>query len=171
MACQIDYSNMNNIRICMDDVPTGGLQELHYGVFSELEPLMKETEGVITGVTEAKLKKIVFNKKDNATKFNEVTTNETNGSQVIVPTVNVQLNGLNKATRDAAESLSRPAVRLVIFAKTVDGVVWCIGRKYGLIASSVTSGTGTGSADFNGYTITFTGEEDDNIMPATITAA
>lgn len=169
MACTIDYSKMDSVKICLDDVPTGGIQEIKYGVFSELSALLVEDEnGNLTGATAAALKTITFNKKDEATNFNEITTNQTNGSQVIVPTLTVQLNGINKATRDAAEAISKPNVRLIVFAKTVDGVIWCLGRKYGMICSQVSLNTGTGSADFNGYSLTFTGEEDDNIAPATI---
>lgn len=170
MACTLNYGAMTNIRICLDDTPAGGLQEIKYGLFNEVSATLAEADGKITGTsTIAKLRSITFNKKDETTNFTEVTTNQTNGSQVIVPTVTAQLNGLNKATRDAADKLSSPNVRLIMFVKTVDGVTWCLGRKYGMICSQVASGTGTNSGDFNGYTLTFTGEEDDNILPAELT--
>lgn len=170
MACSLNYGAMANIRICLDDVPTGGLQEIKYGLFDEVSATLEESAGKVTGTsTNSKLRTISFNKKDETTNFTEVTTNQTNGSQVIVPTLTVQLNGLNKDTRDAADKLSSPNVRLIMFVKTVDGIVWCLGRKYGMICSQVTSGTGTNSGDFNGYTLTFTGEEDDNIVPASLT--
>lgn len=172
MACTIDYSGMNNIRICVGDTPVGGITEVKYGVFSEIKPMLTETvagEVTATAATiNAKLKSIAFNKKDETSNINEVATNSTNGSKVIVPTVTIQISGLTKETRDASEKLSKPNLRLVLLVKTADGITWCIGRKYGLYASQVTSATGVGSADFTGYSLTFTGEEDDHMAAITI---
>lgn len=147
------------------DTPVGGLKELYYTVLDEVSSLTPDSStGEIT-IAKSKVKTIDFNKKDGATNFTEVTTSQPNGAQSTVPTVTVQLNGFSKATRDTLDKISNPLLRLVLIGQTDDGKYWMLGRKYGMIASQVTSGTGANNADFNGYNVTFTGEEDEMATP------
>lgn len=167
MGCTLNYQNMQGIVLSCNDKPTGGLKSLRFMMLADAPKAA--TAGKWT-VSRAKTKQLIFNKKDEATNFNESTTSQANGSSSTIPTVSVQFNGITKATRDALEQLSNPLVRLVLIAETDDGAFWMLGRSFGMILSEVSSGTGASNGDFNGYNATFTGEETDLAVPVTLTA-
>lgn len=166
MGCNLAYAQMQSVNITCNDKPIGGLKSLRYLMLSDVE----ESEAGVFSVSKAKSKALIFNKKDGATNFTEVTTSQANGSQSTVPTVMTQFNGICKATRDVLEKLSNPLVKVAIVAETADGSFWLLGRKYGMVASEVTSGTGATNGDFNGYNVTFTGEENELAVPVTVKA-
>lgn len=157
---------MQSIALYCEDKPVGGLKSLHFAMLSDIKSLAV-TNGTVT-VSKAKLKELVFNTKDGATNFTEVTTSQGNGSQSTVPTVTVQFNGINATTRDQLDKLSNPLVKLCLVGQTADGKYWLLGRKYGMVATEVTASTGANNADFNGYNVTFTGEEDELAIPCTL---
>lgn len=164
MACVTNYSKMASVVIKCEDVPTGGLQALKLGILGD-HPIVTEDDGATyTTDLSKKLIELTFNKKDEATKFNEVTNTVAGGSKVTVPTVTVQFAGINKATRDAIMKLANPMVKVCIFATTADGKIWALGREFGMMLTSVTMNTGTSASDFNGYRLTFTGEEKEKAL-------
>lgn len=167
MACTQNYALMKGIALSCDDKPTGGLVSLRLGILGDHAVTGTAETGFKTDFTKKTIN-IVFNKKDNATNFIEDTNATAGGSKIVTPTATVQLAGLNKATRDNINKLANPLVKVVLFAETVDGVVWMMGREFGMYLSSVEGGTGVAASDFNGYTLTFTGEEKDKSIPVTV---
>lgn len=164
MACKLPYAQMKSISLTCEDKATGGIRAIHYMMQHDCVPVSED--GTLV-VDKTKTRQIAFNLKDGATNFSEVTNAQANGTASTVPTIVSQLNGLNKATRDSLEKLSNPLVKLVLIAETADGTMWAFGRGYGLVLTEVASGTGAGNGDFNGYTITFTGEEQELACVAT----
>lgn len=165
MACTLNYKGMQSIHLDCNDIPVGGLKSIRYAYHKDV---VETTPGKPT-ISASKLKEIRFNKKDGATNFTEVTTSQANGSQSTVPTLTVQLNGLNATTRQALDAISSPLVKLAIVAEDANGTLWVLGRKYGMVLTEVTAGTGASNGDFNGYNLTFTGEE--NELAAVITVS
>jgi hypothetical protein len=154
MACALTQGfNLD----CRDS--KGGLKEIY---FIEIDNLATITEvaGVITVLTKDTGKQ--FRKysliKNTSNVEEAIQANEANGTIFYQQTANVILNKLQTSVRN--EILLLAQNRLVAVAVDYNGVGWMLGKENGLTLSGGSAATGTALADRNGYTLTFTGEED-----------
>jgi hypothetical protein len=87
----------------------------------------------------------------------DVTANRQNGTVFYAQEVMVQLQKLSAANRNHVKLLAVNDVMTIVEDR--NGKFWLYGENNGLRVSGGSIGTGAASGDFNGSSLTFTGEE------------
>lgn len=136
----------------------GGAKELKFIEFANVTDI-EVTAGVVTGITLATGKRFWKYRPARNTAYGKstFTANVSQGTSFYAQEVGMALNGMDTNTTLELDKLSKNS--LLIAVKAADGKKWLYGRDNGMDSASGESGTGTASADRNGYTRVFTSEE------------
>ncbi len=141
---------------CRDSV--GGVIELYFIEAGNVTNI-NEASGNVTAITKASGK--VFRKyeqeQDTAFFVENLNSNVQNGTIFYQQELTLVINKMATALRN--ELLLLIKNRLIAIAKDANGTYWLLGKTRFLHATAGNSGTGTASADRNGYTFTFTALE------------
>lgn len=136
---------------CRDSV--GGVIELYFIEAGNVTNI-NEASGNVTAITKASGK--VFRKyeqeQDTAFFVENLNSNVQNGTIFYQQELTLVINKMATALRN--ELLLLIKNRLVAIAKDANGTYWLLGKTRFLHATAGNSGTGTASADRNGYTFT-----------------
>lgn len=97
----------------------------------------------------------------NTSTFTDVGARSDSGGYVYTQTINLQLSKREKTKRDTLALLATSGKELVAIVKDANDLYWYLGETNGLTLTENNSESGTAKADFNGYNITFVGEEPD----------
>lgn len=87
----------------------------------------------------------------------DVSKNRQNGTVFYSQEVTIQLQKLTAANRNLVKLLA--VNNLMIIVEDRNGKFWLYGEENGLAVSGGSIGSGTSSGDFNGSSLTFSGEE------------
>lgn len=136
----------------------GGLIELYFIEAGNVSSIT-EASGNVTAITKAAGK--VFRKyeqvQDTAFFVENLNSNVQNGTVYYQQELTLVINKMATAVRN--ELLLLIKNRLIAVVKDANGSYWLLGKTRYLHATAGNSGSGTASADRNGYTFTFTALE------------
>jgi hypothetical protein len=141
---------------CKDNV--GGIKAFFIANKEDIAT-MTEVAGVITAITMDTGKYFYkYDQVKESSNFAEaVNTNVQNGTVFYGQTAEIVLNKLQTNTRN--EILLLAQATTLIIAQDNNGKYWLLGKQSGLDLTGGGSATGTAFGDRNGYTLTFTGNE------------
>jgi hypothetical protein len=118
------------------------------------------TSGVVDGITFAQNQFWLYDLTRESSNFSEtVNTNVQNGTTFYAQSLEIVLNKLQVNTRNEIILLGQN--RLCIVVEDNNGKLWMLGYKNGIDLTGGGSASGTGYGDRNGYTLTFTGSENE----------
>lgn len=141
---------------CRDSV--GGVIELYFIEAGNVTTIT-EASGNVTGITKAAGK--VFRKyeqeQDTAFFVENLNSNVQNGTVFYQQELTLVINKMATAVRNELLLLNKN--RLIAVVKDANGTYWLLGKTRFLRSAAGNSGTGTASADRNGYTFTYTALE------------
>lgn len=141
---------------CRESV--GGIIELYFIEAGNVTTIT-EASGVVTGITKASGK--VFRKyeqeQDVAFFVENLNSNVQNGTIFYQQELTLVINKMATAVRNELLLLNKN--RLIGIAKDANGSYWLLGKTRFLRSTAGNSGSGTASADRNGYTFTYTALE------------
>lgn len=141
---------------CRDSV--GGVIEMYFIEAGNVTAIT-EASGVVTAITKASGK--VFRKyeqdQDVAFFVENLNSNVQNGTIFYQQELTVVINKMATAIRNELLLLNKN--RLIAVVKDANDSYWLLGKTRFLHATAGNSGTGTASADRNGYTFTYTALE------------
>ena len=146
---------------CRDN--TGGIANL-YILSGSITSVTDASEGLISGITGSG-EFYKFELFRQTSDFSEaITSTPENGTVFYEQTLNAVFFKLQSSTRNQVKVLAQnPNLKVVVETNngTVDGVgrYWLLGEDRGMQLLSGTGATGTAFGDFNGYSLTFTGQE------------
>lgn len=131
------------------------------------------TTGIVTAIDMTIGKKFwTYKQKPESASFTDSPTGSgTNGTIFYTPTANLNILGLDPATRKEIRALASATVTVI--AKDNNGVYVLLGTKNGLDLSEGTTESGVAMGDFRGTKLTLTGKEPDqapNVDPTIISA-
>jgi hypothetical protein len=116
--------------------------------------------GLVSNITFTSNDFYLYDLVRESSNFNEtVNTNVQNGTVFYAQTLEIVLNKLQVNTRNEIILLGQN--RLCICVEDNNGKWWMLGFKNGLDLTGGGSASGTGYGDRNGYTLTFTGSENE----------
>lgn len=104
--------------------------------------------------------------------FNETTeVSTTNNTVFYKPEIQLQFSKLEVIKRNQIKALAQTDTVAIVLTNA--GKYWLIGSGNGLTLSAGSSDAGKAFADFNGYKVTLTGEENDSMIevPSNLIAA
>jgi hypothetical protein len=141
---------------CKDNV--GGVKAVYIANKDNIATIT-EVSGVITGITmDAGTYFYKYDQIKETSNFAEaITTNVQNGTVFYAQTGEVVLNKLQTATRNEILLLAQATTCMIV--QDNNGKYWLLGKQNGLDLTGGGSATGTAYGDRNGYTLTFTGSE------------
>ena len=168
------------------NVPTGGLKEVHIayktgngvdvfgwdGTWGAITAISDEygesgdsyylTDAIVSGATPPANNPFVsigFNNKDGVSVFNQVKTQNADGSSETVPTIIVEFPIMSPEIQAELMKMSRAGVELVAGIKTAANTCHIVGVDFGLYAGTVDGTSGIVRTDKNRYQLTLTGSE------------
>lgn len=164
MPCQLTQGYLYD---CKDNV--GGIKKVWIASRDDVDQIT-ETAGVVTAITMASNQFYLYDLVRESSNFAEaVNTNVQNGTIFFAQTCEIILNKMQVNTRNEIILLAQN--RLCVIVEDNNGRYWLLGRKNGVDLTGGGSGSGTAYGDRNGYTLTFTGSEQElapNVDPAVI---
>lgn len=98
--------------------------------------------------------------KGTSTFTEDKTGDQTNGSEFYTQTLTIKLNRREKSKRAVLLSMAK-YTELGAVVEDNNGLKWLLGEVDGLILTENKSENGTNKTDFNGYTLTLVGEEEE----------
>jgi hypothetical protein len=141
---------------CKDNV--GGVKAVFIANKDNIATIT-EAAGVITGITmDAATFFYKYDQIKETSNFAEtITTNVQNGTVFYAQSVEVILNKLQTNTRNEILLLAQATSCIIV--QDNNNKYWLLGKQNGLDLTGGGSATGTAYGDRNGYTLTFTGSE------------
>ncbi len=135
---------------------SGGIQSLYLIKYGDagFDPTVSGMQ--VTTVAGAALTVYKFALHANVGSGTSTLTNDPTGSRSYEQVVTAQLHKMDLNTSDLADEID--AGRWHIILEDINGAFWLYGKTSGLYRSGDTV-TGQARADFNGYNLTFTGQE------------
>lgn len=171
MGC-ITTLELDGLGLDCSDIPTGGLKNIYIANACDTvlgfvdKPLKADLSqnakfGQVTSLAfgAGEVFKLDFNKKDGVTGWSEAKTVDATGLITNVPTLTIEFPRMTKSKRNLINSVLNPNVNVLLFVESAAGTKHVLGAKYGMKASSGSGASGSGRAEKNAYTLTFTGEE------------
>jgi hypothetical protein len=141
---------------CKDNV--GGVKAVYIANKDNIATIT-EAAGVVTGITmDAGTYFWKYDQIKETSNFAEaITTNVQNGTVFYAQTIEVIVNKLQTNTRNEILLLAQATTSVIV--QDNNNKYWLLGRQNGLDLTGGGSATGTAYGDRNGYTLTFTGSE------------
>ena len=143
-----------------------GTQNNNYGVVTTLA-FRDRDESAPTGI--GKIYELEFNTRDEASNVTEALSIDANGIVNNVQTLTLELPKNNRVKRNLLNELVNPFARFILFIEmnnqgysedpSIAPSLWAYGVDRGVRVTSGVANSGTGNAEFNGYTMTVTGSE------------
>jgi len=171
MGC-ITTLELEGIGLDCNDIPVGGLKEIHianacdtvlgfYDTFELAAGGVNTNYGKVGALAfgNSEVFKLEFNKKDGVTGFTEVKTVDDTGLVTSVPTLTIEFPKMTKEKRQMINQILNPNVTSLIFVRTAADTYHVLGGKFGMKATSGSGQSGTGRTEKNAYTLVFAGEE------------
>lgn len=143
------------------DNNTGGVQKIYITDFCNLDSLTYTSgeEGVIASITlesGAQFYEFAFNR--NTSSFTETATvSVENGSLFYNQTISLKIPRREYSKRDVLATLMQKDLAIIV--QDQNGLYWLFGEQNGVLVTEIPSESGVAKGDFNGYTITLSGEE------------
>jgi hypothetical protein len=158
MACGCDILTGGISKGCTGN--QGGVRKVWITDFCNITSFEESSGGEIgtinmTGAT--LFYEFQFN-KNSSTFQEEVSGDQSSGSQINTQTVTLVLARREKSKRDTLQLLMG-FKELSIIVLDSNGIYWLLGETNGMVMTTNTSVSGTAAADSNNYTITLIGEE------------
>lgn len=154
MACQLTQGFSYD---CKDNV--GGIKKVWIASLDDIDQIT-EANGVVSAITMTSNQFYLYDLVRESSNFSEaVNTNVQNGTIFYAQTLEIILNKLQVNTRNEIILLGQNRVAVIV--EDNNGRFWLLGRKHGLDLTGGGSGSGTAFGDRNGYTLTFTGSENE----------
>jgi len=154
MSCSLISAGIS--RNCDNNV--GGITNIWITDFSNIVSVT-ESAGSISAITMAS--GTIFYEyefiKHTSTFSEKQTISIENGTAFAEQTVTLKLSKRQKSTRNNLLLLLHKELAIVVLDS--NGLYWFIGETQGANVSDIPSESGTQAGDFNGYTITFMGQE------------
>lgn len=153
MPCAL---SQNYVLDCKDSL--GGITEVFFIAAADVTSTT-EASGVITTLVKATGKRFYKYElvKGTSQLVENVNANVQNGTIFYAPELTVVLNKLQANTRNEILLLAQNT--LVAVVKDNNNKYWYLGKQRGLDLTGGNAGTGTAEGDRSGYTLTFTGAE------------
>ncbi len=142
---------------CKNNV--GGIKRVYIGSRDDVNQITI-ADGVIDNITMFQNVFYLYDLVRESSNFSEtVTTNVQNGTVFYSQSLEIVLNKLQVNTRNEIILLGQN--RLCIIVEDNNGRYWMLGYKNGIDLTGGGSASGTAYGDRNGYTLTFTGSENE----------
>jgi hypothetical protein len=141
----------------------GGLQAVFIAEFGNITTIA-EVSGLVTGITKATGKRFYKFEVPRATAnaTSNGTGSEENGSFFYTHQVVLPINKRDSTTANVIRTLAKN--KLIVVTLDMDGNYRMYGKGNGLFVATVDSGSGTAAGDRQGYNITLTGIEKDEML-------
>jgi hypothetical protein len=144
----------------------GGIKEVYIIELANVTAIT-ESSGVVTAITKATgtrfWKYQLTRETSSATET--ITGNEQNGTLFYAQQAVVVINKRQASVRNEIMLLAKNRLLFVVVENQLDSnnqnKAWLYGRTQGLLLNTGNSETGTGWGDRNGYSLTFTGNEEE----------
>lgn len=154
MSCQLTQGYSFD---CRNNV--GGIKRVFIGSRDDVSSI-SITDGLVTAVTMASNQFYTYDLTRESSNFSEtVNTNVQNGTTFYAQSLEIVLNKLQVNTRNEIILLGQN--RLCIIVEDNNSRYWMLGYKNGIDLTGGGSASGTAYGDRNGYTLTFTGSENE----------
>lgn len=168
MAC----SNLLNGGIALGcEKNSGGISKVYITELSNvLGTTLQSPTGEISAFNMVSPSKFYeFEFRRNTSTFTEVTTNSIdNSTSSVIQTLTLKIPRRERAKRDVIALLSLKDLAIIV--KDSNGLYWYLGQENGMFLTENNSESGTAKADFNGYTLTFTSDEEEQALEVLETA-
>ena len=171
MGC-ITTLELDGLGLDCSDIPTGGLKNIYIAnacdtvigfvdkpLKADLSPNTEFGKVTTLAFGGGEVFKLDFNKKDGVTGWSEAKTVDATGLITNVPTLTIEFPRMTKSKRNLINSVLNPNVNVLLFVESAAGTKHVLGAKYGMKATSGSGASGSGRAEKNVYTLTFSGEE------------
>lgn len=152
MSCQLTQGFLFD---CKDNV--GGIKKVWIASRDDVNQIT-EANGVVSAITMLQNQFYLYDLVRESSNFSEtVNTNVQNGTVFFAQSLEIILNKMQVNTRNEIILLGQNRVCVVV--EDNNGRYWLLGRKNGIDLTGGGSVSGTAYGDRNGYTLTFTGSE------------
>lgn len=142
---------------CRNNV--GGIKKVYIGSRDDVDTITI-ANGLVSAVTMISNQFYLYDLTRESSNFSEtVNTNVQNGTTFYAQSLEIVLNKLQVNTRNEIILLGQN--RLCIIVEDNNGRYWMLGFKNGIDLTGGGSASGTAYGDRNGYTLTFTGSENE----------
>jgi hypothetical protein len=143
------------------DPNSGGVRKIYITDSVNITGVTENSDDVVTAiglVSGATYYNFDFNK--NTSSYEEtISVNVENGTTSYPQSVNLVIPRREFAKRNTIALLAVGQKRLSIIVEDSNGLFWLFGRYEGMQLTEMTGGSGIVKTDFNGYNMTFTGDE------------
>jgi hypothetical protein len=154
MSCQLTQGYSFD---CRNNV--GGIKKVYIASRDDIDDITIAS-GVVSAVSFAQNQFYTYDLTRESSNFSEtVNTNVQNGTTFFAQSLEIVLNKLQVNTRNEIILLGQN--RLCIVVEDNNGKYWMLGFKNGIDLTGGGSASGTAYGDRNGYTLTFTGSENE----------
>lgn len=155
MSCQLTQGYTFD---CRNNV--GGIKKVFIASRDDIDDITLNGDNVVTAISFAQNQFYTYDLTRESSNFSEtVNTNVQNGTTFYAQSLEIVLNKLQTNTRNEIILLGRN--RLCIVVEDNNGRYWMLGFKNGIDLTAGGSASGTAYGDRNGYTLTFTGSENE----------
>jgi len=138
----------------------GGLKEVYIIELANVSAIT-EASGIVTGITKATGKRFWKYSlvRETSSSTETITANTQNGTVYYAQQVQIILNKKQASVRNEVMLLAKN--NLIIVAVENTGKAWLYGRVNGMTMDTGSLESGTAWGDRNGYTLPFTGQEEE----------
>lgn len=167
MACK-NIIDLSGITLDCNALSVGGIKKIFYTTIDNCVIDIDEDQSSlnymsaksVAFVDPTQVKEVLFNPKDGQTSYTDEKTVGPEGSESAVPTLNTFLPSMTAEKAALIDELANPYVKLVMFIETASGTKHILGLDFGMTLTSISGASGASRPDTNGYTLTFTGDEE-----------